>query len=443
MCGHRTCARGRVACWVVAALCTLTLAIVGPARRAWAEAASGKDVATQEQAGDAASAKKRGEGDGTSGKQAKKSGEKSADSSADKGTEQKRQITPAVQRKIKVTVRFIGLDGPWATMRRLELLEGASAWDATRTALTESELNYRTGAEATQDVIVSLTNADGTTLEADFANGSGWHLYLNGDRFQGSSSKVELNEGDKIEWRYEMGTIMVTVSVIGPGGTGDSYWVPPTGVRLDVSQNGWDASRTVFEQNGYSGRHSLSYTNGANGEVWLDALAALGENGITGESWQLFVNGSLSSTDIAHVDLHAGDSICWYYAGRGVASLPAFASRTGAAGQNPATAVSIEGVVGQTWVDPTTADVGGYRVLDRMAGLTLAGEAGASALVSEGYELMNPLAQSLGDVGWRSSLSHVLAGKLASGEGGGSLVGLDGGLFYLSDHKSVIRLDAR
>jgi hypothetical protein len=105
--------------------------------------------------------------------------------------------------------------------------------------------------------------------------------------------------------------------------------------------------------------------------------------------------------------------------------------------------VSIEGVVGQTWVDPTTADVGGYRVLDRMAGLTLAGEAGASALVSEGYELMNPLAQSLGDVGWRSSLSHVLAGKLASGEGGGSLVGLDGGLFYLSDHKSVIRLDAR
>lgn len=439
MCGHKRRTGVKAVRWVVAALCVMALATVVPVRNAWTQAPSKEQSATQEQVGDATSTGKSADDK----KPTEKSGEKSTKKSEDKKAEQKRQITPAVQKKIRVTVRFVGLDGPWATMRRLELLEGASAWDATRTALTDSELNYRTGAEATQDVIVSLTNAEGMTLEADFANGSGWHLYLNGDRFQGSSSKMELNEGDAIEWRYEMGTIMVTVSVIGPGGTGDSYWVPPTGVRLDVSQNGWDASKTVFEQNGYSGRHSLSYTNGANGEVWLDAIAALGENGITGEAWQLFINGSLSSTDIAHVTLRSGDSICWYYTGRGVASLPSFASRTGAAAQNPATAVSIEGVVGQTWADRTAATVGGYSVLDRAAGLTLAGEGDAPALVSEGYELMDPLAQSLGDVGWRQSLSNVLAGKLASGEGGSSLMGLDGGLYYLSDRKSVIRLDAR
>ena len=365
------------------------------------------------------------------------------DAKKEQATEQTRQITPAVERKIRVAVRFVGLDGTWAQLKGLELTEGASAWDATRVALTESELSYRTGAEATQDVIVSLSKDDGTTLAADFANGSGWHLYLNGDRFQGSSSKMELEDGDKIEWRYEMGAIMVTVSVVGPGGTGESYWIPPTSVRLDASQNGWDASQTVFSQNGYAGRNLISYTNGPDGEVWLDALAALGENGITGEAWRLFVNGGLASTDIAHVALRSGDSICWYYAGRGVTSLPSFVSRTGAASQNPATAVSIEGVVRQTWVNPTSATVGGYRVLDRAAGLSLAGEGAASTLVYEGPELMDPLAQTQGDLGWRQSLASVLAGKLATGEGVRSLMGLDGGMYYLSDQGSVVRLDAR
>ncbi|MBO7675796.1 MAG: DUF4430 domain-containing protein [Atopobiaceae bacterium] len=408
----RACAMGTS--WLVALMCAMVLVLAMPARLAWA------DDAPKAEQQDAAKAEQQ-----------------------DAAAEQTRRITPAVKKTIRVSVRFVGLEGPWAAVRGLELAEGASAWDATRRALMESDLAYRTGAEATQDVIVSLTKEDGSTLAADFSTGSGWHLYLNGDRFQGSSSKVELEDADKIEWRYEMGTIMVTVSVVGPGGTGDSYWIPPTGVRLDASQNGWDATLTVFEQNGYAGRNSLTYTNGPNGEVWLDALAALGEDGITGESWQLFVNGSLAPADIAHVDLRAGDSICWYYAGRGVASLPSFVSRTGAAAQNPATAVSIEGVVGQTWTNATSATVGGYRVLDRAAGLSLAGEDAARTLVWEGHGLMDPAAQSLADVGWRQSLANVLEGKLQSGEGGRSLMGLDGSLYYLSDQGSVVRLDAR
>lgn len=357
--------------------------------------------------------------------------------------EQAPHITPAVEKKIRVSVRFVGDDGEWASVKRMSLTEDSSAWDATRTALTQAGLAYRTGTESTQDVIVSLTSEGGTTLSSDFSLGSSWRLHLNGERCQGSSSTVVLSEGDVVEWRYEVGAIMVTVAVVGPGGTGDSYWIPPTSVRMNASKSVWDASLTVFSNNGYEGKNLISYTTGPSGEVWLDSLSALGENGITGELWQLFVNGVLSSVDAAHIALRAGDSICWYYSGRGVSELPSFATQTGAGTQNPATAVRIEGIVIQSWESPVRTGMGAYATISRRAGLCVAGSDTATALVWEGNGLMNPLSQTLANNRWRQSLASVMAGRLSTGEGIRSITGADGRIYYLSDQGSLVSLGVR
>ncbi|MDO4807704.1 MAG: hypothetical protein Q4A07_10695 [Coriobacteriales bacterium] len=356
-------------------------------------------------------------------------------------SEQAPRITPAVVKKIHVTVSFVG-DETWAT-EKLSLTEGSSAWDATRVALTSAGLAYRTGAESTQDVIVSLTNKDGSTLTSDSTLGSGWHLYLDGERCQGSSSTIELADGAEVEWRYEVGTIKVTVAVVGPGGTGDSYWIPPTSVRMRASETVWDASLKVFSKNGYSGKNLISYTTGPNGEIWLDSLAALGENGITGELWQLFVNGVLCSTDAAHAQIRSGDSICWYYSGHGVSSLPSFVAETGAGTQDPATTVSIDGLVTQAWASVCPIGGGSYEAIDRARGLCVAGAGESAALVQDGGEVMSPLAQTLADARWRQSLSHVLSAKLATGEGVKSALALDDGLYYMSDKNVLVRLEPR
>lgn len=352
-------------------------------------------------------------------------------------------ITPAVEKKINVSVRFASGGETWAAVNKIELPEDSSAWDATRNALTQTGLAYRTGAESTQDVIVSLTNEQGITLSADFTSGSGWHLYRNDKRCQGSSSTIKLKDGDTVEWRYEVGALKVMVAVVGPGGTGDSYWIPPTSVRLNASATAWDASEEVFTTNKFEGANLISYTTGSNGEVWLDSLAALGENGITGESWQLFVNGELCTTDAAHVELKAGDSICWYYSGRGVSTLPAFVAQTGAAAQDPATTVRIDGLVLQSWASSVVSEVGGYAAYNRAAGLSATGKDSAVALVWEGSGLMDPLSQTLANNSWRQSLSHVMAGKLSEGEGVQSVSGLDGRMYYFSDRDVLVSLEVR
>lgn len=357
--------------------------------------------------------------------------------------EQAPRITPAVEKKLHVSVRFASGGQTWAAVDNLVLAGGSSAWDATRNALTQTGLAYRTGAESTQDVIVALTNKEGTTLSADFTSGSGWHLYRNGKHCQGSSSTIKLKDGDAMEWRYEVGALKVMVAVVGPGGTGDSYWIPPTSVRVDVNATAWDASDEVFVTNGFEGANLISYTTGPNGEVWLDSLAALGENGITGESWQLFVNGELCSTDAAHKELRAGDSICWYYSGRGVNTLPAFVAQSGAAAQDPATMVRIDGLVLESWASPPMSDTGGYAAYNRVAGISVAGKDTVSALVWEGGGLMDPLAQTLANDRWCRSLSYVMAGKLSEGEGVRCAAGLDGRMYYLSDRDSLVSLEVR
>lgn len=366
-----------------------------------------------------------------------------AEESAEPAPEAAAEVVPAVeQKKIEVSVRIVGTDGVWADIEGLELDEGSNAWDATRLALTESGLTYKTGNSAAQDVIVSVTRAaDAITLSSDPTTGSGWHLYVNGARYFGSSSTVELADGDKVEWLYEMGTIMVSVCVVGPGGTGDSYWIAPTSVRMQATQTAWDASLAVFSQNGYDQGRLLSYTTGSDGSVYLESLAALGENGITGESWQVFVNGAQPSVDVAHVELKAGDSICWYYAGRGVTSLPPFVAQTGAASQNPAASVSIEGDVTQAWVEQLSGEPGTFSVVDHLSGVTATGAQGITSLVGEGTSLIDPVSLLLGDGGWRATLSHTLYGRLNTGEGIRSVMGLDKSLYYVGNAGNVVKLE--
>lgn len=355
--------------------------------------------------------------------------------------EPEKTVTPAVIKKILVTARLVGTDGVWSELKGLTLDEGASAWDATRLALTSSDFTYRTGTTSAQDVLVSVTRtSDGETLSLDPVTGSGWHLYLNGERYLGSSSSKELEDGDEIEWRYEVGTFMVSVSVVGPGGEGASYWIAPTSVRMEATQTAWDASLAVFEQSGYGEGRLLSYSAADDGAVQLESLAALGENGITGESWLLFVNGALAESDAAHVQLHAGDSICWYYAGKGEFELPSFVAQTGAASQSPAESVSIEGLVAQAWQQPHVSQDNTYDVVDHVSGLAISGTTEAAALIGENKTLIDPLAQHLGDTGWRGSLAYALNEKVGTGEGVRSAMGLDGCLYYLDDSGSVVKL---
>lgn len=364
------------------------------------------------------------------------------DGTAAKGKDAKKlQITPAAERKkIAVTVRFVGKDEQWASYDGITLYEGASAWDATKAALTESGMAYRTGTEATQDVIVQLTRASGETLEFDSALGSGWHLYLDGERCRGSSSTVVVKGGSVVEWRYEVGTIMVTVSVVGPGGTGDAYWVAPTSVRVEASESAWDASLAVFGQSGYSRGRLLSYAEGADGSVVLDSIAALGENGITGEVWKVFVNGQIPATNVADVALRAGDSICWYYAGRGITELPSFVSATGAASQNPATAVMLEGIARQAWaMMPGTSYLYAGRV-DCLSGIMLVGQDQTLTLVMEGRSLAQPLALLMRPTGWDQSLAHTLESRLRTGQGGHGAMGLDKSFLYVDGTGNVVKL---
>lgn len=367
-----------------------------------------------------------------------------ADNSMEAETTGGQEVETSELTKVTVTIRFVGTDGVWAEQAGLAIDEHANAWEATRLALTNSHLAYHTGTDAAQDVLVSITHPAGDeTLELDSSTGSGWRLYINGERCLGLPSSFGLGEGDVVEWRYEVGTFMVSVSVVGPGGTGKSYWIAPTSVRVPATHSVWDASLEVFATNGYEEGRLLSYTTGADGSVRLESLAALGENGITGESWQVFVNGVMPQSDAAHVVLHPGDSVCWYYTGQGEYVLPSFVAQSGAASQDPATTISIDGVVVQAWSSTQDTSESLFSIIDRMSGLAITGQNGAASLLEEGKKTLDPLSQ-LSEVGhWRSSLSYALDTKLSTGEGIRSVMGCDGSLYYLNDLGSIVKLELR
>lgn len=347
---------------------------------------------------------------------------------------------------IAVSVCFVGLDSEWARVADIELDEGADAWDASEAALKLSGLPFETGSAGSDDVLVSLapSYAD-EALGADMASGSGWHLFVNGERYGGSASTYVLEDGDEVAWRYEVGSIEVSVSVVGPGGTGQAYWIAPTSVEVLSTQSAWDASHQVFEQNGYGDGRLLSYSVSDNGDVQLEALASLGSNGVTGESWQVFVNGVLAYENVAHIALHAGDSICWYYAGNGTNGLPSFAEKTGAGSQSPQTMVHLEGEVSQAWsqefASPTSYSCLA-EILDASTGLTVHGPKGACSLETI-RTLPDALTTTVAGMERDGSLSELLNNKLSRGQGGRAAFGVDGALYYLDDLGSLVKLELR
>lgn len=342
---------------------------------------------------------------------------------------------------LSVTVAFSSPEGEW-WQGAIALASGSTAWDATLAALRESGMAYEVGSASADDVIVSLAQGyDGISYALDTSTGSAWHLYVNGDRYMGSASTLVVAEADVLEWRFEVGTVMVSVSVVGPGGTGLDYWISPTNVNVDATQSVWEASRTVFEQNGYVDGRLLSYAVGEDGSVELESLASLGANGITGETWQVFVNGMQPTQNVAHMIVRAGDSICWYYAGNGESELPTFAAKTGAASQSPATTVRLEGSVSQAWtyntVDRTNLSVR----INTATGVTVSGSRGLWSLSSTTRSLPNSLGLDGGSRPWYKSLARLVGSKLGTGEGGRATFGADGSLYYLDDLGSVVKLE--
>lgn len=347
----------------------------------------------------------------------------------------------ATKKNIFVSVVFNGPDGELVRVPDVSLNQGANAWDATISALQRSGMAYETSGSATDGVLTSLSGADGTfSYTSDASTGSGWRLYVNGEYYTGSASTYKPAADDAISWVYEVATIDVSVSVVGPGGTSLDYWIAPTNVTILATQNGWDASRMVFDQNGYGDGRLLSYGMDENGSVVLESLASLGSNGITGESWQVFVNGSIPQEDIAHVQLHSGDSICWYYAGAGVSELPMFAEKTGAGSQSPATSVRLSGTVSQVWMqNMDITNTGLMEQLGMSSGVAVSGNSGSQSL-SRVKGLIDPLSTMGGTTTWNQSLPHLLDDKLSEGSGGKAV--LEGSkLFYLDNLGNVVKLE--
>ncbi|MBR3157656.1 MAG: DUF4430 domain-containing protein [Atopobiaceae bacterium] len=341
-----------------------------------------------------------------------------------------------------VSVVFVGPDYEWARVSGIELEDGATAWDASEVALERSGMAYETGTEVADDVLVSLARSEeGEVYGSDPSLGSGWHLYVNGEHYEGSASTYVLEDGDELAWHYELGTITVSVSVVGPGGTGEAYWIAPTNVNVAATQSAWDASHVVFEQNGFGDGRLLSYRVAEDGTVELDSLASLGSNGVTGESWRVYVNGVECEDNVAQLQLHAGDSICWYYAGNGTSELPTFAERTGAASQSPATLVHIEGAVAQEWEQDVEEDGSLGDVLAAATGVGVSGGDGVRSIVAS-RPLQSALPGMAGNDAWSGSLSHLLDDKLYTGQGGRAAWGVDGSLYYFSGLGSVVKLTA-
>ena len=346
--------------------------------------------------------------------------------------------TPATP--LTVSVSFEGPDGDeWDRVDGLSLNPGATAWHATTTALVNSHLYYTTGLPSSREVLVSLMrNLDETPCAFDPATGSGWHLYVNGERYAGVASKLELRDADQVTWRYEVGTFVVSVAVVGPGGTSESYWIMPTNVRITYGQSAWDASVKVFGKNGYQQGRLLSYTQGEDGSVQLESLAALGENGITGETWRAYVNGSLEE-DIAHAEIRGGDSIVWYYSGMGELSLPAFVEKDVAMAQGVLEQARVEGTVIRLWSKPVAHD-GALSGLGRESGLRLSGSSALAELLSCDVILPGNLADIASQGAWQNSLTRVLDGVTYGGEGGRASRSRDGGLCYVDGFGGVAKL---
>jgi hypothetical protein len=340
-------------------------------------------------------------------------------------------------------VRLDGPDHTLASVKGIGLQEGASAWDATKLALAQSGLSYRLGADSAQDVIASVTDPSGdSVLKLDAKTGNGWHLYLNSERYQGSASTAKLQDGDEVVWRYEVPSFEVSVAVVGPGGTGTEYWIAPTPVMVNANQNAWDATFAVFEQNGLATGRLLSYVVGEDGSVWLESLSGLGESGITGESWQVFLNGAPAETDAAHVALHAGDSVCWYYVGNGVSELPAFVEETGAASPSPVVGIRVDGKVAQAWTTPVTGRGSLTEVLGLESGLMISGGK-LPTVVAHNQPSVSPAVQTNTGIAWRQSMAHTLEKRLYTGQGGRATLSPDGSLYYVDSLGSLVKLEVR
>ena len=345
------------------------------------------------------------------------------------------------EKAIAVSVRLDGPGGTLAAVEGITLQEGASAWDATKLALAQSGLSYRLGTDSAQDVIASVTDpTDDAALKLDTRAGNGWHLYLNAERYQGSASTARLQDGDEVVWRFELPSFEVSVAVVGPGGTGTEYWIAPTPVVVNASQNAWDATFAVFEQNGLVTSRLLSFSVGDDGSVWLESLSGLGESGITGESWQVFLNGAPAESDAAHVALHAGDSVCWYYVGNGVSELPAFVEETGAASPNPVVGIRVDGKVTQAWTKPITSRGSLSEALGLESGLVVSGGK-LPTVVAHDVPGASSAIQTNTGVAWRQSMANTLERRLYTGQGGRATLTSDGSLYYVDDLGTLVKLE--
>lgn len=253
---------------------------------------------------------------------------------------------------LEVTVRVVGPDEDlgetdWVSAQSVTAVEGQTALQVVSGALRQVGLAFSTATDAQGNLVASVASPlDGQTWGPNAASGDGWLLLANGVPV--NPNDYHPRQADELLLYYRLTRTHVTVSAVGPGGTGEVFWLRPVERVVAPGQTAWDVCLEALEAGGYVVGSSLYYGDDADGNVQLGSLSALGPNGVTGESWQLFVNGSPAQEGANRLTLHDGDDLCWYYANTGDMSLPDFATSAIAAAKR-AGSERLEGRVYTAW----------------------------------------------------------------------------------------------
>lgn len=232
--------------------------------------------------------------------------------------------------QVDVVVRVVGPDSDGGESTwvdgSVELGMGQNAWQATTKALAKTGVDYQSAIDTSGETLASLESPyDGRTWGPNASNGDSWVLFVNGSLEADGAGSYQPKDGDELLWYYHRSHTYVTVSAVGPGGTGEVFWLDPVTLDLQPGQSAWDACLEAFGEGGFEEGRTLYYGVDGSGNVTLGSLSSLGPNGITGESWQLFVNGAPAEENVSTLALQDGDDLCWYYANVGDETLPEFA----------------------------------------------------------------------------------------------------------------------
>lgn len=243
-------------------------------------------------------------------------------------TENPTETCDVAKKQVEVSFSIIGTDADgkaqtWVAPTQLKLDEGATAADAF------VKLQQKTGFKADYEpntaygfYLKSITSpTDGRTLAYDPTTHAYWQLFVDGASSSVGASSVKLTQGQKIEFAFTGGSaspvvkdqLAANVTVIGCDAQGKTQtWVDNAQYVVTSGSSALDLTKVALEANDIDAVAAGSF------------ILSLKYNGVElgtpqdySTYWQLFINGKSSDYTADNVTIHAGDTVTWFYGGRG------------------------------------------------------------------------------------------------------------------------------